>query len=103
VEIDIASPSEFEDLVVEMNIGDQFRLIFSQEPGEAEISVSIFNLKASEYDSEEAEYRPKDERRMILVRELLELLDQGVKAMPPFPRRDPPDLHGRPTITVTVH
>jgi len=85
VEIDIASCRDFDELVVEMDIGDQFRFIFSQEPGETEISVSIFNVQASEYDAEQAVSRKKDERRMILVRELLELLDQGVKALQSLP------------------
>jgi hypothetical protein len=61
VEIDIASSQDFENLIVEMDIGDQFRFIFSQEPGETEISVSIFNKKASKYDSEEAVYRKTNE------------------------------------------
>jgi len=91
VELDIASSQDFEDLIVEMDVGDQFRLIFSQEPGETEISVSIFNVSASAYDREEAVYRKKDERRMIPVKELLELLDRGVQALQsqPLPKAIP--------------
>lgn len=87
VTLEIASPPAYDDLVAEMDVGDQFRLVFSEEPGETEISVSIFNVAASSFDSDEAAWGRKDIRRIIAVTELRELLDQGVAALRSLPRK----------------
>ncbi len=87
ITIDITSPKDYEELVAEMDFGDQFRFIFSQEPGEAEVSVSIFNIKASDYDATQAAYTKKDKSRMIPVSVLRRLLDQGVEALLSLPKK----------------
>ena len=87
VTIEIASPTEYDDLVAEMDVGDQFRLVFSQEPGESEVSVAIFNVAASSFDSMQAAYSKKDVHRIITVAKLRELLDRGVTALQSLPKK----------------
>ncbi|HXI88158.1 MAG TPA: hypothetical protein VNH64_11910 [Parvularculaceae bacterium] len=86
ITIEIASPDEYDDLVAEIDVEDQFRFVFSQEPNEPEVSVAIFNVAASKFDANQAAYGKKDIRRLITVKELRELLDRGVEALRSLPR-----------------